>query len=53
MRAYVRCIALDARFSAKPQHATLTNRIPRLERQHKKHCMHVCLEPDTNCLYPI
>ena len=46
MRAYVHCcIALHPCFSAKPQHANLTNRIPGSGSQHNKHCMHACLEP--------
>ena len=54
MRAYVHCcIAAHPCFSAKPQHATLTNRIPGSGRQQHKHCMRVCLEVDTNCLRPI
>ena len=54
MRTYAqRCIAVHPCFTAKPQHVTLTNRIPGLGSQHNEHCMHVCLEPDTNCLYPI
>ena len=54
MRAYVHCcIAAHPYFSAKPQHATLTNGIPCSGRIRNKHCMHVCLEPDTNCLCPM
>ena len=45
MRAYVHsCIAVHPYFTAKPQHVTLTNRIPGLGSQHNKHCKHVCLE---------
>ena len=54
MRAYVHCcIAVHPYFTGKPQHVTLTGRIPGLGSQHNKHCMHVCQEPDTNCLYPL
>ena len=54
MRAYVPCcIAAHPFFTAKPRHATLTNRIRGSGRQQNKHCMHVCLERNTNCLCPI
>ena len=54
MRAYMQCcIAVHPCFTAQPQHATLTDRIPGLGSQHNKHCMHVCYEPDTNCLYTL
>ena len=54
MPAYLHCcIAAHPCFSAKPQHATLTNRIPGSRSQQNKHCMHVCLEPYTTCKCPI
>ena len=53
MRAYMHCcIAAHPYFTAKP-HQTLTNRIPGLGSQHIKHYMLVCLNSDTNCLYPL